>query len=367
MKLYHKWFYGLFLLFIASLLVYSYTLIDLNLTLFNDDLWLFLRDRLIYLGYYQRELSSYIFILFVLVSFYFHWRFTKDHKNVSIWNIVIPLVGLGILSYPFLSHDFFNYMFDAKILTFYHQNPYIMKALDFPTDPWIRFMHWIHRAYPYGPVFLPITLIPSFLSFGKFVLDFYLFKTTNVLFYLLGVWSLLKLNKKWAVFFATNPLVIFEGLINGHNDLIAVGLGLSGLYFLLKKKGILSRVLFLLSAGIKYVTLPIVFLSREKSSIFNKISLGLVILVLLYLSFKQEVQPWYFLTLLPFIVFFEDLIVQFSLFFAGLLFSYVPYIRFGGWDAAWKVNLKHEIILAFLALNLVYVLLKRSKMKFLRR
>lgn len=359
--------YVLFSLFIGVLLIYSYSLIDLNLTFFSDDLWLLARDHLVTLGYFQRELSSYIYIFAILVLFYFHWHFTKNYKTVSFWKIVIPLLFLGVLSYPLLSHDFFNYMFDAKILTFYHQNPYVMKALDFTSDPWLRFMHWTHRTYPYGPVFLPITLVPSFFSFGKFVLAFYFFKTISTFFYLVGSLSLLKINKKWAIFFATNPLVIIEGLINGHNDIIAAGLALIGIYFIFQKKGSLSRIFLLLSGGIKYITLPFIILRKEKKHILNKIAFILLCSLLLYLSITQEVQPWYFLGLLPFIVYFEDLINRLSLFFAGLLFSYFPYIRFGGWDAPWKIDLKHQIIVGFLAANILYLLLKLSKTKFFKR
>ncbi len=367
MKLYHKWIYPLFCVFVAVLGVYSYVLIDLNLTLFNDELWLLARNSLVQIGYFQRELSSYIFLVLILAAFFFHLYLTKHFKKYSVKQIVIPLIFLGILSYPLLTHDFFNYMFDAKILTFYHQNPYVAKALDFPSDPWIRFMHWTHRSYPYGPTFLPISLVPSFFSFGKFILAFYLFKAVSTFFYAAGVWSLAKLNKRWAMFFATNPLVLYEGLINGHNDLIAVGLACIGIYFLVKKKEILSRIFLLLSGGIKYITLPLVILFKEKKSAVNKISLGLIIVLLGYLSVSQEIQPWYFLALLPFIAYFEDFIENINLFFAGLLFSYFPYIRFGEWDAVWKVNLKHQIVIAFLVLNVGYFLLKLSKKKFLRR
>ncbi|OGK18595.1 hypothetical protein A3G67_01980 [Candidatus Roizmanbacteria bacterium RIFCSPLOWO2_12_FULL_40_12] len=366
MKLYHKWIYVLFSIFVAALLIYSYSLIDLNLTLFNDELWLLARDSLVRLGYFQRELSSYIYIAVVLVLFYFHWLFTKNYKVVSFWKVVIPLLFLGVSSYPLLSHDFFNYMFDAKILTFYHQNPYVMRPLDFPSDPWLRFMHWVHRTYPYGPVFLPITLIPSFLSFGKFVLAFYLFKATSTFFYLAGSLSLFKMNKKWAIFFATNPLVVIEGLVNGHNDMIAAGLALIGIYFLFQKKNLFSRTFFLLSGGIKYLTIPFLILSREKKHILNKIAFSLLVCLLLYLSITQEVQPWYFLGILPFIVFFEGLISKLSLFFAGLLLSYFPYIRFGEWDTPWKINLKHQIIIGFLVANAVY-LLPKLKTKFFKR
>ncbi|MFS8160257.1 MAG: hypothetical protein ACMG6E_08635, partial [Candidatus Roizmanbacteria bacterium] len=101
----------------------------------------------------------------------------------------------SIVMYPLLSKDFFNYLFDAKILTFYHQNPYLHKALDYPLDPWLRFMNWTHRVYPYGPAFLPITLIPSFLSFGKLIINFALFKALFALAYIHSTYLLTKMDR----------------------------------------------------------------------------------------------------------------------------------------------------------------------------
>lgn len=367
MKLYHKVLWGFFLFFAGLLTVYSYTLVDLNLTLFNDPLMLMARDQLIQLGYFHRDTASYIFLILTICALFFHWKLTKHYKSFSFWQIITPLLFVGVLSYPLLSHDLFNYMFDAKILTFYHANPYVMKALDYPMDPWIRFMHWIHRSYPYGPTYLPLTLIPSFISMGKFVLGLYLFKAMSTAFYLISALLLYKMNKKWGIFFATNPLMIYEGLINAHNDLIGVALAVIGIYILFKKKNIWSRAFFLVSGGIKYITLPFLLVVRDKKHILNKVSFAAVVSLILYLSFTQEVQPWYFLALLPFIVYFEDLIYKLSIFFAGLIFSYFPYVRFGEWDAVWKIQMKHNIIFVFAGLNLLYVLGLLAKKKFLSK
>ncbi len=262
-----------------------------------------------------------------------------------------------LLSYPFLSHDLFNYMFDAKILTFYGENPYLKKALDFPTDPWTRFMHWTHRTYPYGPIFLGLTLVPSFLSFGKFLPAYVLFKILFMIFYLLSVWSLNKVNKRLAVTFATHPLIIIEGLLNAHNDLIGIGIALIGFYYLTREKPneLLSRILFLLSAGIKYMTLPIIIISKNKSKM-RWFSLSLAIAILAWLTFKSEIQPWYFLTLFIFLPAFEGIIDRTNIFLMGLLFSYYPYIRLGGWDSEDKIIMKHNIILFFTSLNVAYFL-----------
>ena len=138
---------------------YSYALVDPNFTLLNNQLWEVFRNAMVQLGYYQRPLSSLIYILIVGLLFGFHFYFLKNYRKVNLKVVLIVLFFVAVASYPFLSHDFFNYMFDAKIFSVYQKNPYLYKALDFPQDDWLRFMHWTHRTYPYGPTFLPITLI----------------------------------------------------------------------------------------------------------------------------------------------------------------------------------------------------------------
>jgi len=328
--------------------------VDPNITFINNPIWTNFRAPLVHFGYYQRETSSFVFLTFIILLFLFHLYFIKNAKKISLPKLVIPLAILGVFSYPFLSHDLFNYMFDAKILTFYHLNPYLHKALDFPHDPWLRFLQWTHRPYPYGPVFLLISAVPSMLSFGKFVLSFLLFKSTSVFFYLLGIYLLQKLNKKWAVFFATNPLIITEGLVNAHNDLVGLTLAIVGIYYLLKKNDIKGKTFLLVSTGIKYITFPLVLLSRN-NGIWNKLTVVLLTAVLAYLSFFAEIQPWYFLVVFALLPFYQEIIKRLNIFFAGLVLSYYPYIRYGDWGMKGNVQMKHEIILFFFILNLVYI------------
>lgn len=348
----------IFLIFLLS--VYSYVLVDPNLTLINNDYWTQFRNAAVNIGYFQRGLSSNIYISVIVLLFLFHFILVKKFKELNPIKIAFLISLVTLFAYPFLSHDFFNYMFDAKILTFYHQNPYALRALDFPDDQWLRFMHWTHRTYPYGPVFLLITLVPSFLGFGKFLLSFVLFKLIFAIFYLVAVYFLAKLNKKYALIFATSPLVIVEGLVSAHNDLIAVSLAIVGIYYLHKKHGILSRIFLLLSGGIKYITLPLVFLSARNKKIQLGVFLALIGMVG-YLSIFSAVQPWYFLSLLIFIPFYEKFIVYLNIFFAGLLFSYYPFIKFGDWSQPGNVILKSQIIIVFLLVNLVYFLIKINR------
>jgi len=309
---------------------------------------------MVYFGYYQRFWSMLIYVFFILALFYFYFYFQKKKFNVLRTAFLIGIITL--FSYPFLSHDFFNYLFDAKILTFYGKNPYQFSALDFSNDSWTRFMHWTHRTYPYGPTFLAITAIPSFFSFGKFFLAFFLFKLTWFLFYFLMVYLSYKVNKKWSLILSFHPLIIVEGLINNHNDLLALSLSVIAVYFLVKKKNkISSFVFFVFSGGIKYLSLPFILLVFNKKLI-NILSLFLVFMLTIYLTFFREIQPWYFLTFFAFYPFFSKLIERLKFFFAGLLFSYFPYLFLGGWDSLEKINQKHIIISVFLAVNLIYLI-----------
>lgn len=351
--------YALILSFFS---LYTYSLIDPNITFFQTTWWEIFRDKMIYLGYYRRDLSWVIYLTLVVLLFLFNYLFVKFYKKTHPIKLALLISVILLISYPFLSHDFFNYMFDAKILTVYHQNPYLYKALDFPSDLWLRFMHWTHRTYPYGPVFLVISVIPSFISLGKFVLGFVLFKLVFSFFYLLAVFYLNKINKKYAVAFATSPLIIVEGLVNSHNDLIAVSLGIVGVFYLLDKKRIKSFLFFLLSGGVKFITLPVIFLNRNKDK-NSKVAFGLLIGTLIYLSVKSEIQPWYFLNLLIFLPFFENFLSHLNIFFFGLLVSYYPYIRMGGWDSSDKILFKHWTIVIALFLNLAYFVFWRKKIQ----
>lgn len=364
MKLYHKLTFILFPVVCLLFILYSFALIDLNITLFNHPLWEQAREKIIWLGYYQRTFSSAIYIAFIVIFFLFNLFFANNHKFVSFKYIAIVLFFVSVLSYPFLSHDFFNYLFDAKIFTFYHKNPYFYTALDFPNDKWLRFLQWTHRSYPYGPVFLIFSTVPSFLAFGKLILNIIFFKLA---FFIVFLWSfkvLHGMNARLGIIYATHPLILVEGLVNSHNDILALSLAIVGIYYLRTNHRIKSRALFILSAGVKYITAPFVFLQKNTNHKINLAVLTALVVILSYLSFWQEVQPWYFIALFGLLPYFETLILKFNVFFMGLLFSYYPYVRFGGWSDAWQVTIKHQIILFFFILNLAYIFslfLRKSK------
>lgn len=343
--------YCLFLLLFS---VYTYSQIDLNLTLSGNPFYQLFQNKLIYLGYYNRPLSALIYILLIIISFIFYFLFIKasEVKNFHFKKIFIPLIIINIIfalvSYPAFSHDFFNYLFDARIAAWYHLNPYFYKALDFPDDLWIRFMHWTHRTYPYGPVWLLITLPFSFLGFGKFVITVVLFKIMFSLSYLANsylVWLISgNINKEYqnkaAIMYAFNPLIIIESLVSPHNESLMLSFLLLSFYFILVKKSKASALIWLIfSAGVKFVTavlFPLYLIKKifHNNKLFLQSAFVLLLVPLGLEIFYREAYPWYFIPLvgvgaLIHSTFYYKIIVSVSL---GALLRYSFFLYYGEYN-----------------------------------
>ncbi len=338
-----------YLLTLFLLFIYSYSQIDLNLTLFSFKPYQELQKILIDLGYFNRPLSTaiYIFILLSLsLTYFFLLRLVKEKKiNLGNFWCLVFLTSFVVFSYPAFSHDLFNYMFDARIVTKYGLNPYHFKALDFPDDLWIRFMHWTHRTYPYGPLWLIISLPFSFLGFQKFTLTFFWFKLLFALVYLVNVYLIFWLVKKSsqdselyaASFFAFNPLIIIESLVSPHNDSLMLLFCLLSLYFFIRRKKIISIVLMLASVGIKFMTLPLLLFQLInlffKKNILNFLPL-IYLISLLPLIYLRELLPWYFVPFLGLsaLVLKNNFWRIFNLIMSSiLLLKYVSFLQTGEW------------------------------------
>ena len=225
--------------------LFSFTQVDLNLTLVSSKIVIIFISWLQNIGYYHRLASTVIYISIIgfLFSFFIYnlWLFSKNKIGLKylVFSSILNTTIL-ILAYPFLSADIFNYLFDAKIMLKYHTSPYSHKPLDFPNDEWLRFMRWTHRYSPYGPVWLLFSLIPASLGFGKFILNLLFFKVFIAFFHFLNIFLIYKIIQRvnpknlllGTAFYALNPLIIIEGIANGHNDIIQATFLLMPIFFM---------------------------------------------------------------------------------------------------------------------------------------
>ncbi len=348
-----------FVLFLLA--VYSYSQIDLNLTISANPVYQSVQRELLYLGYFNRPLSAYIFAgvlagLYVLYLYILE-RVSKDGIPIKVIGyLVAGSVIFGVISYPAFSHDLFNYMFDARIVTQYGKSPYLYAAQDFPSDLWVRFMHWTHRTYPYGPGWLFITVPVSFLGVGKFVPTLLLFKVMFALFHVGNIWLLYRIAQSMkiknpmlpVVFYALNPLVVIESVISPHNEVAMVFFLLAGIYFLQKKSNRWSMGYLLLSGGIKFVTwvlLPIFLFHKKIQQRWGDTGMlycmiCMLLIPLSYIISQREPYSWYFLPFFPIVALFAHT-VPIRIFSIGISFAlllrYAPFLYFGDYTDEMRV------------------------------
>ena len=352
-------FFALFVFVWALFAVYSYAFLDPNLTLSSWSVYQSVQHQLFQLGYFQRNFSAGIYMMFLIVLFGLYLLalrlvLANRFSEKAIWTLLLPVSGILVFGYPAFSHDIFNYMFYGRIITLYQGNPYVLRPLDFPDDLWVRFMRWTHGVAPYGVVLLALTVLPSFFGFGKFTLSLFLFKLLMLVGFFLCLYSIRRILSVVApsfvnvglVLFGLNPLVLIEGIVNGHNDLLFMGLALFGLAFLLEKRLLWAWVFLILSIGTKYATAAFVFpffLRQRLHLAWPNIwwmLLGFMTLAVAIASIGMynrgstggEFLPWYLLwpisiaVLKPDARFVRWMIIAFSV--GGLLY-YVPYILTG--------------------------------------
>ena len=344
-----------------GLFVYSYTQIDLGLVITRIPRLYAIEKLFQQIGYFDRPLSTEIFLFLsavFLVLYFCLWRFTTQKKihSYTIWSIIGVITLILTFSYNAFSYDFFNYIFDAKIITHYHQNPYLHKALDYPQDPMLGFMHWIDRTYPYGPLWLVITAIISFIGANIFIVTFFLFKilvSISFLFSLYYLYNILGKINKTTMFenftlFALNPVVFYECLVSAHNDIVMMAFALGAIYYLMQqKKYWLSIFLLIISIGIKFATaalIPIfivVLLERHKKIFIKEeiyqYCLLLMLFPLLLVTNRTIFQPWYLLYILPFVSLLPNRFIRlFIIFLSSLsIFLYIPFLATGNWHSYW--------------------------------
>lgn len=345
-----------YLAIIIGLFFYSYTQVDLNLTLSQWSTWQVIEKFFQHVGYFQRPFSTllYVSIILLLSIFYLIFVYLAKAQKIEkrqVWFLIGATSMILFLSYNAFSYDLFNYIFDAKIVTYYHQNPYEHKALDYQGDPMLNFMRWTHRTYPYGPTWLLLTVPLSFVGSQVFLVTAILFKVLVATSYLGTAYFIGRIAKKIypkeellaTVFFALNPLVIIESLVSAHNDIVMILFALWSIYLLISRKFVRSIFIFIISVGVKFASLlllpgyVIYFLFHNSNNVRKVIHTMLLcmIIAVLLASIRTNFQPWYLLYVLPFSALYANIyyvMIPATVISIFATLQYVPYLYSGNWD-----------------------------------
>lgn len=189
--------------------------------------------------------------------------FKKNFKVLIIFFIIFQITLLLIP--PIGSADIYNYIFRAKVLTVYHENPYIVPAGNFPNDPLADYAQAGAGKIPliYGPVWLGLAILPTILAGKSVLFGVFLFKLLAIIFnsatcyFIFRILGRLKPNYQHfgTIIYAFNPLILFEIANNGHNDIIMMFLVILSIYFFAKNRYYLSFSALLLAVFVKYIAL----------------------------------------------------------------------------------------------------------------
>jgi hypothetical protein len=376
---------------IFALFLYSFTQVDLSLTLSKASIYQLFEKYFQQIGFFQRPLSTliYIIILAVLTGFYLQFlrlALRRQLELKQLWKIIIVTVVILAFSYNAFSYDLFNYIFDAKIVTHYHLLPYFHSALDFPNDPMLSFMRWTHRLYPYGPSWLILTVPLSFVGLNYFLPTFFLFKFLTAFSFLGSCYLIYKISEKIfpeskllnLVFFALNPLVIVESLVSAHNDIPMIFFFLLSVYLFLQKKKILSFVSNLFSIGIKFSTgvifplfIALEYFDRTKRKInweyFFAVSFLLSLSTVVLATVRTTFQPWYLVFPLSLATFIPR---KFYIFIPSVIATifgltiYIPYVLVTDYSKSYPLFVDYIEIVGLLTIvlftGLYYLKLKLS-------
>lgn len=166
----------------------------------------------------------------------------------------------NVLLYPVGALDAFNYLVELKLTYHYGQNPYLVTFAAHRADPFALPAFLVDVPLFYGPGWLLASGLPGLVAGYADPIGLLLaLKVFHLA--LLGLTALVLFRAAgggkpgWlaAFLFAANPLVLFEGVGNAHNDLL-VALLLAAALVALRARSILAGPFLALSVAVKFFT-----------------------------------------------------------------------------------------------------------------
>lgn len=183
--------------------------------------------------------------------------------KLSIVALVVSAAIANIALYPVGALDVFNYMIELKLAFHYGENPYLVTFEAFRDDPYALPAFLVDITLFYGPAWLLVMWVPTAVVGFHDVIDTLLaLKIFNLIMLaatavLIG-WRERGERAGWiaATLFLANPLVLFEGVGNAHNDVLLT-LFIVAAMIALERHSPLAGPLLALSALVKLYTVAL--------------------------------------------------------------------------------------------------------------
>jgi hypothetical protein len=237
-------------------------------------------------------------------------RQNEDHSH-----LVAPILGFALAFNlllvaffpPILSGDVFHYAIQGRLYAVHGLNPYVAPASQVVDDPFWSLTIWKEGTTQYGPVWIQLAALCSWIGGGSILLTVFCFKLLAALSNFFGGLIVLTLARRFTggdgvaplLFYAWNPILLLESAGTAHNDAVMMTLALLGVYLVVRGNLHVGVAALLASAMIKYVTLLLLVLvvfhaiarqPEQRGGTALRLGVfGLVIVVLFYAPFLSGV------------------------------------------------------------------------------
>ncbi len=216
----------------------------------------------------QTKLNLLVFLIFILtliityLIIIFKENNKKGLKSTFIYITIVSILAGIIL--PNNSTDVFYYAAVGRMNSKYGVNMYAENfnehQKDYADDEIIQASPGIEHKFIYGPLWSTICKTLGRIDTNSALGTLSLFKIINIIVHLLNcylIWKISK-NRKLVLIYGLNPLMLFEGIINVHNDIFLILFSLLGIYLKKQNKIWLAVISIVLGSLIKYI--PIILL-----------------------------------------------------------------------------------------------------------
>ncbi len=217
-------------------------------------------------GYFDSPIMRRTLALFILIGLLYGFAiwlirsipsFTLPAK-LGIATLILGPVIANVCLYPVGALDVFNYMIELKLTYFFDQNPYLVTFEAYRSDSFSLPAFLVDIRLFYGPAWLLLSWVPTAITgFDDVLTTLIGLKFFNVILLAIAAWLIARYQddrrRGWiaATIFLANPLVLFEGIANVHNDVMMTTL-LVGAFYALAKRSPFAGPLLALSALVKF-------------------------------------------------------------------------------------------------------------------
>ncbi|CAG0932012.1 hypothetical protein TFLX_02410 [Thermoflexales bacterium] len=209
------------------------------------------------------------------------WRISRRQPGRALYRWIfagwLAAALCALFTFPGQSSDTGDYIFRAHMLAHLHVNPLTTPPSAVMTWSSFPYLGWYKTVDAYGPVWHLLAGLAHLLAGEDLFLNFLAFKLIGLISIGVSAWFIQGILQRVAPAYVAaglalwlwNPLVLNEGVINGHNDLVLWVVLLAGIWLLVRQRA-LPGLLVLVTAGLikvnAWVALPVaaIWLVRQR-------------------------------------------------------------------------------------------------------